>query len=75
MVLFARVHDIRDLNIDLNAGEHPTSLPHPQTSSLLAYLQPAPYWHTTVEEWLERKIQRNRLERLLERKIQRLIRA
>jgi hypothetical protein len=66
VVLFDRVHDLRDLNIDLNAGEHPASLPHPRTSSLLAYLLPALYWHNTIEAWLGL---------LLQREIQRLIRV
>ncbi len=57
VVLFDRVHDIRELNIDLSVGVHPFGLPHPRASSLLAFLLPTLYWHSTIEGWLQCVIQ------------------
>jgi hypothetical protein len=52
VVLFERVHDVRTQNIDLLAPKYTHKLPHPRTSSLLAYLHPAEYWHSLVDSWI-----------------------
>jgi hypothetical protein len=55
VVLFSVVHDVTQKNIDLHDGTHlyANPLPHPRSSSALAYLTPALYWHDIVESWLQ----------------------
>ena len=52
VVLFSVVHDVSGKNIDLRDGSYLHSVPHPRSSSLLAYMYPALYWHNVVEYWL-----------------------
>jgi hypothetical protein len=53
VVIFGVVHDIRGKNIDLRDESYLYPPPHPRSSSLLAYLYPAEYWHAVVESWLQ----------------------
>jgi hypothetical protein len=52
VLLFSVVHDVKGSNINLRDGSYLHPVPHPRSSSLLAYMYPAPYWHEVVEKWL-----------------------
>ena len=53
VVMFDRVHDVRHWKINLLASTYPHKPPHPRSSSLLAYLEPAEYWHTLIDSWIQ----------------------
>ena len=53
IVLFSEVIDITLWKMDLKDPAYTHTLPDPQTSSLLAYLRPARYWHNMVDHLVE----------------------
>ena len=52
VVLFDKVFDVRGQKIDLLDRRYIHTPPHPRSSSLLAYLHPAMYWHIQIDTWV-----------------------
>ena len=55
VLLYSRVYDVTSKKIDLMDGSYlqAAPLPHPRSSSALAYLRPTLYWHDAVDGWLQ----------------------